>query len=290
MTRLVALADLHLNHRKSRESAEAQARQVVRRGSDVLFMLGDAAVWDGDTLDECLGLFDDFRGAKLFVPGNHDLWTSEPSNDALNLLTDALPRRVAATGWHWLQGSPFRVGDLAIVGNLGWYDLGFSVDSLNIPKPFYEAGVSPGYVLTRGSPKQMIDDARRCEFPGNKLFARWNDTRYVRGARADIFDQCMADLDADLLAVADAKTVVAATHTVPLAGLLPPRRMLQLDFVRAYLGSPKLGGRMLAAPNVRHILCGHSHFPAECDIGPVNAINIGSGYRKKLSVELSLPS
>lgn len=286
--RLVAIADLHLNHRKSRLSAQEQAQSILRRGGDALLLLGDAAVWDSATFEECLGLFDDFKGPRLFVPGNHDLWTSDPDNDALRLLTREMPQRVTDAGWHWLQGSPFHAGDFAIVGNLGWYDFGFAVDTLNIPHAFYEAGVSPGYVLTRGSPRRLIDDTRGCEPPGNELFARWNDIRYVRAPRADLFEKCLADLEADLAAVSDARTVVAATHTVPIEGLLPPRRMPQLDFVRAYLGSPRLGALMFAAPNVRHILCGHSHFPAESEIGPVSCLNIGSGYRQKLTISLDL--
>ncbi|MEM6312898.1 MAG: hypothetical protein AAF743_02375, partial [Planctomycetota bacterium] len=135
---------------------------------------------------------------------------------------------------------------------------------------------------------ELIEAATACPQAGRDVFGRWNDMRHVRADHAAIFEHCLADLDRDLRAVAEAKCVVVATHTVPVAGLLPPRRMPQLDFVRAYLGSPALGDRILAAPNVRHVLCGHSHFPATCQLGAVHCTNVGSSYREKHTIQITL--
>jgi Icc-related predicted phosphoesterase len=76
--------------------------------------------------------------------------------------------------------------------------------------------------------------------------------------------------------------VVVATHCVPLAELLPPTGRAQWDFARAYLGSQRTGELIRRFPNVRQILCGHSHFPVEIRVGEIQAINIGSGYREKI--------
>jgi hypothetical protein len=62
---------------------------------------------------------------------------------------------------------------------------------------------------------------------------------------------------------------------------LPPTGRVQWDFARAYLGSGRMGQLILRYPNVRQILCGHSHFPAEVQAGKAPAFNIGSGYREK---------
>src|SRR5688500_13559233 len=111
-------------------------------GGDVLLVVGDTAVSDGDALEQCLGRFR-FGGPKLFVAGNHELWTRGP--DSYRVFAEDLPRRVRAAGWHWLEGEPLRLGGgVAIVGTVGWYDYGFAHEPLGIPRRFYENKVSPG--------------------------------------------------------------------------------------------------------------------------------------------------
>ena len=102
--RLLATADLHFNHPKSRHLAEDLIGQINRAGGDVLLLVGDTAVADGDSLEQCLSLFR-FAGPKLFVAGNHELWTRGP--DSYRLFTEELPRRVGALGWRWLEAEPF---------------------------------------------------------------------------------------------------------------------------------------------------------------------------------------
>jgi Icc-related predicted phosphoesterase len=75
--------------------------------------------------------------------------------------------------------------------------------------------------------------------------------------------------------------VLVATHTVPFEELLPPHHGGQWDFVRAYLGSPRLGETIARFDNVSHVVCGHSHFAAEAMVGRIRAINLGGGYRAK---------
>src|SRR5437588_5549413 len=74
MLRLLVTADLHYNHARSRPLAEALIDQMNRAGGDVLLVVGDTATSDGDALERCLARFR-FTGPKLFVAGNHELWT-----------------------------------------------------------------------------------------------------------------------------------------------------------------------------------------------------------------------
>ena len=75
--------------------------------------------------------------------------------------------------------------------------------------------------------------------------------------------------------------VVAAVHHLPFREMLPPPRNPQWDFAHAFLGSGRIGELLLRYSNVRHVYCGHSHFPAETRAGNLHAINVGSGYRWK---------
>src|SRR5689334_12964541 len=117
--RLLVTSDLHYNHSKSTELAEDLIRQINRIGGDVLLVVGDTAVSDGDSLERCLSLFR-FAGPRLFLAGNHELWTN--GYDSYHLFNFELPKRVESLGWQWLESKPFVARDIAIAGTVGWYD------------------------------------------------------------------------------------------------------------------------------------------------------------------------
>src|SRR2546423_5950490 len=139
--RLLLTADLHYNHARSRTPAADLIRTINATGGDVLILVGDTAVADGDSLEQCLSLFT-FAGPKLFVAGNHELWTN--SGESYAIYTKQLPQRVRDAGWQWLEDDPFIAGDTAIVGSVGWYDYSFAQAELGIPAPVYRRQVSPG--------------------------------------------------------------------------------------------------------------------------------------------------
>ena len=287
--RLLATADLHYNHAKSRATADELIDRINRDagGADALLVIGDAAVADGDALEQCLSRFT-FAGPKLFVPGNHELWTHGP--DSHRLFRHDLPRRVRDVGWRWLQTEPFVAGDVAVVGSLGWYDYSFAQASLGIPKRFYERKISPGVAERFEEYRDLLEAADDVGPAAREVTARWNDGRFVRLHRSDgqFLDELLDELGAQLDAVRRVPTVVAATHHLPFRELLPPARNAQWDFTKAYLGSRRLGELLLRHPNVRHALSGHSHFPARATVGHIDAVNVGAGYRWKTSVVLEL--
>ena len=286
--RLLVTADLHFNHRHSKPLAAQLISEMNAAGGDVLLVIGDTAAADGDELEQCLSLFN-FPGPRLFVAGNHELWTKR--SDSYELFTRELPERVRSLGWTWLQSEPFIAGDTAIVGSIGWYDYSFAPASLNIPRRFYENKVSPGAAerLLEFAPLLVrTDDLTPA---ARELTARWNDGKFVKLHRTDdqFLDELLADLERRLDGLAARRTVVAAVHHVPFEQLLPSPHGSQWDFARAYLGSPRIGKLLLRYSNVSHVLCGHSHFPIEAHIGSVHAINIGSGYRYKTFRSIDLP-
>ena len=285
--RLLATADLHYNHPRSRGPADELIDRINEEPFDVLLLIGDTAVADGDALEQCLGRFT-FAGPKLFVAGNHELWTHGP--DSYRVFRQDLPRRVRDVGWQWLQTDPFRAGDVAIVGSLGWYDYSFAQASLGIPRRFYKAKVSPGVAERLGEYAPLLEKSDDVGPLAREVVARWNDGKFVKLHRSDdaFVDEMLAELREQLEACREARSVVAAVHVLPFADLLPPPRNAQWDFVKAYLGSARVGDLLLEFPSVRHVLCGHSHFPAEATVGHVRAVNIGSGYGWKTWTALDL--
>lgn len=278
--RLLATADLHFNHPRSRESAEHLIDRMNAAGGDVLLVIGDAAVGDGDSLEQCLSRFR-FAGPKLFVPGNHELWTLGP--DSYRLFKEELPRRVRDLGWHWLQEEPYVEGDLAVVGSVGWYDYSFAPASLGIPRRFYEHKISPGVAERFEEYAPLLTPAEDVAPAARELVARWNDGRFVKLHRTDeaFLDELLELLRSQLEGVRAARAVVVGVHHVPFRELLPPPHGGQWDFAKAYLGSGRIGNLLSEFPNVRHVVCGHSHHPAAARVGKIEAVNVGCGYRWK---------
>ncbi len=278
--RLIATADLHYNHLRSKPLAQEVIEQINRAGGDVLLVVGDTATGDGDALEQCLARFR-FAGPKLFVAGNHELWTLGDDSEAL--IHEALPRRVRALGWQWLQTDPFVAGDLAIVGSVGWYDFSFAQENLGIPLRFYRHKISPGAARGLSSMAHLFDRTDDLTDFARSIVARWNDGRFVHLAQSDeAFLQTLLDrLASQLDALMEMKTIVAAIHHLPFAELLPPPHRPQWDFAKAYLGSARIGELLLKHPNVRYALCGHSHMAVEAKIRHLHAVNIGSSYRWK---------
>jgi 3',5'-cyclic AMP phosphodiesterase CpdA len=280
--RLLATADLHFNHHHSRPLAERLIEQINgEQNIDALLLIGDTASAEPAVLEECLGRFT-FAGAKLFVPGNHELWTRD--GDSYALLNTELPQRVAAAGWHWLQDRPFVMGNVAIVGSIGWYDYSFACDDLGIPRRFYEHKISPAAASQFPEYLHLLDQADDVPAHAMEIFARWNDGRFIRLGRSDeaFLEELLAKLTAQLESLAGAEKIVAAVHHLPFHGLVPQVAGAQWQFARAFLGSERIGQTLLRFANVRYILCGHSHFPRELEIEGRKVISIGSGYRHKV--------
>ena len=239
--RILITADLHFNHvRSHREAIDLIERMNAAGQADVLLVVGDTAVADGKDLEECLSLFK-FEGPKLLVPGNHELWTNRA--DSYAILNEELPRRCREAGWHWLTDEPFRFGDAAIVGSLGWYDYSFAQAELGIPRRFYERKVSPGVAQRHAEFADLL--ARTDDIPPDmiELFARWNDGVYVKLGRSDeaFLDEVLVKLEEHLHRVSDADRVVAAVHCLPFAQLLPPSHTRNGILERPIWEAGKLG-------------------------------------------------
>jgi Icc-related predicted phosphoesterase len=278
--RVIITSDLHYNHARSRSLVPPLAEQINRIEADALLVIGDTAAFDGPAIEECLSLLT-FAGPKLFVAGNHELWTA--GEDSHRLYTQDLPQRVRRIGWQWLEDEPFVVGDVGIVGSVGWYDYSFARAELGIPRRFYEHKISPGAASRFDELAPLLNPSNDISSVGKEVVARWNDGRWVKLRRSDeqFLEELLDKLRRQLDSLRSVAHVVAAIHHLPFPELLPPPHGAQWDFAKAFLGSERIGQLLLEYRNVEHVTCGHSHYAAEARVGHIRAFSTGCGYRSK---------
>ncbi len=281
--RIVLTSDLHYDVARSRQPTEDLARRLCRNGGDVLVFVGDSAAADLAILERCFGLFESFRGPRLFTPGNHDLWV-DPESDSRRRYAVELPAVCARSGVHYLDDGPFFAGDCALVGNIGWYDYTFRAARLGIPLRFYRSKVAPGAAALLDGHRHLVEGYDDVPLSAGQIAIRWMDGVRVRLDRSDVaFTQEAAGrLRAHLaLAAARVRRIVVGVHHLPWAELVPRAVSPAFAFASAFLGSELLGETVLEFPQVTHVYCGHSHRRVHCRKRGVEAVSIGSSYTVK---------
>ena len=275
-------ADLHYNVPRSTEPARRLIEQINASDADVVVLVGDTAGHDTAILSECLHLFDSFGGDKLFVVGNHELWTH--GGESLERYERELPAVAREAGFHYLDAEPFVRDRVAFVGSVGWYDYSFRRRELEIPMRFYQAKVAPGAAARLGEFRHLLEPTDDTPDAARSITTRWMDGEYVRLPFSDVrfveilcekLDRHLCDLPEDVTAV------VACVHHLPFAEFIPTARSPAWDFGNAFMGAERIGEILLKHPPVRYVFCGHSHRSGSFQKGSIRCTNIGSTYRAK---------
>ena len=286
--KILVTADLHYDISRSREPVRLLARRVCASGGDAVVLVGDTAGADTGQLVECLSLFDKFPGLKFLVAGNHCLWC-RPGEDSMHRYRHVLPAVAAEAGFHLLDEAPAYIGDIALVGSVGWYDYSFRDKSLGIPEPFYRAKLAPGAARYLGGHDDLLAaHSHELTDAHMSLGVRWMDGLHVRLGVSDeqFLDMVAATLQEHIrLAAEKARRICVFVHHLPFAALVPAGRPPGFAFAAAFMGAERLGELIRRCPKVTHVFCGHSHWPTEILVGGINVLNVGSTYTdKKLKV------
>jgi len=288
--RILVVGDLHYDIPRCRQQVRQQAEWVCRQEADALIVVGDTASVDLSLFEEALGLFRGFAGRRMLVAGNHDLWTG-PMGDSVKRYERDLPEVCRACGFEYLDRGPVLLGDVAVVGCVGWYDYTFRDESLGVPERFYRAKVGPGAARVVARYRSLLDEAEALDGEAIKVTAIWRDGQMVSLGMSDAefvarqVEQLREHLE---WCCGRAGRVIVAMHHLPLAEMAPRRDEPNWRFARAFLGSSLLGEAVLAYEQVSHVVCGHSHWPCSVEREGVRFINVGSGYRVKRCVEIDI--
>lgn len=285
--KLAAVSDLHWP--ESKVDLDAIVRDALEARADALVLAGDAvSQYHPERLTH---VFRTLRAAAptcVYVPGNHELWRLE--GPTAPLYERHLPALCEQHGWHYLDAAPVIVGDVAIAGNIGWYDY-----SLTDRTTFADWELAFGAEMFKAARRKPCRTVRVGDVTNELLawkaavivppadsghrphFLRWNDGRFVRlGVSDDAFTQdCVRRLREHLTDASNrAERVVAVTHMVPFAETLPVPTNPVESLMRAYQGSRVLGEVLLEFPKVRLSLFGHRHRPGVHTVGGLTSINV----------------
>lgn len=288
--RILVTSDLHYNIARSKRPTRALAERICKAGGDLLIFAGDIAGSDDSEFDEVFGLFDGFRGARLAVAGNHDIWTVGGA-DSLHRYENDLRAICSRNGVHYLDAEPFYANGTAIVGNMGWYDFSFRPSRLGIPLRFYQNKVAPGAAERLDEHQHLLEQADDVSFDARNITTRWMDGVRACLSESDMtFTQRLATRFRSHLeaASARAKNICAIVHHVPFSELVPHSILPNWEFATAFHGSELFGEVILDYPTVRRVFCGHIHRELHCRRGRLEASSIGSTYKEKAYVAFDL--
>jgi predicted phosphohydrolase len=262
--RLAITADLHWGLSATGDAATTElARRASDLAPDVFVIAGD--VGEGASFGRCLALFSSLGGARLVVPGNHDLWTRDPGVSSLDLYERVLPRVAGEHGFRLLDDEPYTdSGDAAILGSINWYDYSFADPALEVEFPgaraMYEAKLFPR--------------------------ARHNDGQFVRLPISDPeFTSYLVRRFREQLSALppEVKQVIVVQHHPPVRELFYPTTLTTVEqrFWLAYTGNRRMQDAVLEDPRVTTVLCGHTHASCEATVAGRRCRNIGGDYNWK---------
>ena len=253
--KILLTADLHYQE-DNKEDVVRFTQQINSTNADVLIIAGDVS-GGIDLTVECLEQFREFNQGKYIIAGNHDLWTE--SGDSFKVYSLLFPKLAEQCSFQSLDQKPVILGQIGLVGTIGWYDYSFRQGDLKIPMRYYKDKSLPGIATWT-----------------DKFFIHWDftDNEFV--------DYTLQKLKQDIESIyAQVETIVCVLHHLPFAELLPDIEKETSAFFYAFAGSKKFGEFLLQYEKIKYVYCGHTHRPKKIKKGRLQAINIGSRRSKR---------
>ncbi len=271
--KILFTADLHMNiparsPRTGRTSFDVFAEAIRTHQPDAVVMAGDiGSLYHGG--EHLRAIQEVSAGAKVAVTlGNHDFWLERDGHGEFPNLVEIVDCfwRVPAreSGVTLLDVENLDLGEIALVGGYGHFDLGLAEPNLKI------AGtpITEEIYLSGGL---------------NRLF--WNDFQYIPNCGNRLRAEAMEQADGIAVrmdaAIAIGQRLLVAVHTCPWRELNGhPLRGCEQDILSAYSGNSRVG--MVMEQRAEHIdllVCGHTHMPVrENNLLGIQSLNIGTDY------------
>lgn len=264
--RILLTSDLHLEFTGAPLIGRLVAG-MAEENPDAVVLAGDLGS-PPQLFEECLALFQKLHCPVAVLPGNHDVWVMQGENSE-RILKEVLPAITRRMGFHWLEDGPMVLGDLAVAGNVGWYDYSAREPGLN------------------QTDEDIIARKRHFAMDALRVNWRWNDPEFAALCRARL----QKELDA-LEKDPAIHHVLVATH-VPIFEVQIQRRPEDLNWSlgNPYFAHLTMGKLVEKYAKVKWVGSGHTHVGRggnhERDgSAPIEAIVVGSDYGRPRWVRL----
>jgi predicted phosphodiesterase len=240
--RVFTVSDLHVDYGENLAWLEGLSQRDYT--DDLLIVAGDVSD-SVALLRRALTQLKSCFAHVLFVPGNHDLWVAD-GEDGTSL--DKFARVCEVVRDAGVGMSPLRIGALAIVPLLGWYDYSFGTPSARLRRSWV--------------------DFKRCRWPTG------GDLSAVCGHFAAINELAVAGT---------AGPCVSFSHFLPRLDVMPQWISAKGRLVYPVLGSSRLEAQVRRLGSLLHIY-GHSHVNGAVRIEGTWYVNNAFGYPDETAI------
>lgn len=267
--KIAYLSDIHTDSKNNLNFLESVILEIKKLNPDIFILAGDIT-HHLHILLKTLQLFDSIHCPKLVIPGNHDIWSTTELT-SFDKHEKILPEIFAQFGWHWLPKNPFKMSKIAIVGTMGWYDYSFRHKKANISITHYRSKRHGDFTWMDGVYANWQQNGKE-----------WNDP--------EILDWVLKMAKNDITEVADFEKIIFISHHIPFENILYQHLpVTKYSFLRAYMGSEKIGELILQHPNIKYVICGHRHISIKQKIGKIQCYSNPMGYPRERKM-LNFPS
>jgi predicted phosphohydrolase len=268
--KIFASSDLHVDFDKNKGAFELPrilSNTLKREKDDCAFVIVGDVAQNLPLLHNYLKKYKNIPIPKFFTAGNHDLWVEPKGMNSFMKYTLTLKEAVEDAGFHYLDNSPAILGDVGIVGNIGWYDYSFRRRYLTLPEDFRLIRVDEKKYLAWQD--LTIEDYRKKILYGEiggklHLITRWNDIVFIRWELTDeeFCAYCIEKIKSDLQELrSKVKKILFCSHHIHFQQCVLYRDLPKWDFNTAFYGSESIGELLLAEDKVVAAIFAHSHSP-----------------------------
>ncbi|MCB1192801.1 MAG: metallophosphoesterase [Leptospiraceae bacterium] len=259
--KIAYLSDIHTDAKINLKFLEPVILEIKKADPDIFILAGDIT-HKINILLQTLQLFDTILCPKLAIPGNHDIWSTTEIT-SFQKHEKILPEIFSQFGWHWLPGNPYKLSELAIVGTMGWYDYSFRHKKADISLQTYRSKRHGDFVWMDG------------------VYGKWEKNE-KKWSDSEILDWLLEIAEKDILSVKDFQTIVFVSHHIPLEDILYQNLPItKYSFLRAYMGSEKIGHLILKYPGIKYVICGHRHIATNTKVGKIKCYSNPLGYPRE---------
>jgi len=258
MPRLVITSDIHLGI-TSLPRVQKLVRDIAALNPDAVAIAGDI----GEGPDNISIVLEEFASLKIPVAacaGNHDVWNHDKKHPSELMWNQILPKIASSTGTTWLDYENLIVGNVAIIGTIGWYDY-------SAQDPSRKASDDENW-RRKG---EFDADAWMCDW-------KWKDIEFCKMIEPDFRERLKQAQDDP-----DVGRIIVVSHS-PLFEDQMKRKPndAQWGFSNAYYGNLNFGKIVSEFDKVTHAYAGHTHVGMEGKIDicghPAKVVTLNSQY------------